>query len=82
MASITRTETPADRLLKSWDRRYDEGCTYAYQRVCEAGTDSCAVNKIIQEMELSIALSDLGGQNISAFDEGILAYIRKHKSMR
>lgn len=79
LTKAIRTETQADRLFKTWERRYEEGKTYAYKRVCEAGPDTAQVNKIIQDMELSIALSDLGGQTTNAFDEGVLAYIRSYR---
>lgn len=82
LTKAIRFETQADKLLKTWDRRYEEGYTYAYQRVCEAGPDMTQVNQVIQELELNIALSDLGGQKTSAFDEGVLAYIRSYRLAR
>lgn len=71
-------ETQADVLLKTRDRRYSEGCNYAFRRVCDAGADQSEVKRIINEMELSIALADLG-QGKTAFDEGVMAYIRKYQ---
>lgn len=81
LTKAIRTETQADKLLKTWQVRYDEGMNYAYKRVCEAGADTTQVKQVIQDMELSIALSDLGGQKINAFDEGVLAYIRSYRQV-